>query len=165
MIERRRLDKGALTAAQIIIVGALWLVSVSVFAVSIYVVASQLVTDGSSLVPLVGIGAILSFMAAVPTTLFIVNTVFRYLYYRKVSATLVVRTDRSSYRPGDDIRVTVFIDTDQRLRIWGGWARLIWARAVGEGGYNDDLLSVCSLLPWAGKELLHGDSYESTVTL
>ena len=61
--------------------------------------------------------------------------------------------------------VRVSIDTDQTLLISSGTARLNLARPIGEGGYDNQLLSERFLRLLQDKELLHGDSYEWTATL
>ena len=100
------------------------------------------------------------------------RSLVRYLFfYAKVSATLVVKTDRPPHRtrPGGDIKISVSIDTDQSLDISSGRVRL--RRDIRQGDYGEvavrsDVLCEVSLpLPREGKHLSPGESYESTVVL
>ena len=164
MVERRRLDESVSSRAEILVVGLAWLVSAPVFAASLYAVI-QLQSSPATWVPLIGIGAILSFMVAVPTTLVILYGVARYLYYHRVTATLTLSTNRPRHLPGEDIRVSVSIYTDQELIISSGTARLRQAIEVGEGGWDYRLLSQSSLRPWGEQHLSPGEAYEWTAVL
>ena len=158
MIERKQLDERTPTVTELIVTGLVWLVSLAAFAASVYGI-NQLDADPSTIFfILYRIVAAVSFFVAGATTYLVINGLARYLYYAKVRATLVLSTDRRSYRPGDDVRVSVSIDTDQSLYILSGRARLLWDSLDG-----DDVLSEVCLRP--GQHLSPGESYESTVVL
>ena len=155
MFERKRLDK-PLSAAVIPVLA--WLVSVPTFVALIYA-ANQL--DGPTiLIALCAIGAIVSFLVGGFSTVLGFQGVRKYLRYENVEATLVVRTDRPNGQAGDNVMVSVSIDTEQRLSILAGSARL-----VHDDGEHEALLSQASLLPGGGQQLSPGERYESTVDL
>ena len=165
MIERRRLDESIISRGWAVVIGAAWFVSVLLLPSSIYGF-NQL--EANSLLPkilivLCIVGAVVSFMVAVPGTAVITWAVYRYLKYSKVAATLIVRTDRPSYRPGDDVRVSISVETDQTLLTSSGKARLR-LKFYNEGlGFST--LSESSLRPWGEQNLSPGDSHEWTAVL
>ena len=164
MIERRRLDVPITSLAWAVIIGGAWLFAVPALPTLIYVI-NHLDPDSTpkALFVLSGVGALVSFMVAVPATIMIIWGVARYLYYSKVAATLIMRTDRPSYQPGDDVRVSVSVETDQKLFILSGMARI--RRVIHDEGSDFTTLSYSSLGPWGEQNLSPGESHEWTVVL